>query len=374
MRTVTDDSGVRRPEIDTAPLDGVEATIIVPTHRGVARLPPLLEALAAQRTEARWEVLFAVDGVLDETPELLRSWSDRLPLRTITSVSPRGVVGAMNSAIGAARGRVVIRCDDDLTPGPDFISRHLRHHPDGARRGVVGPTRDVWPQGSTYAEVYGREASDLHVKTLPARDAEFLWLAWAANNSALREDLLAVGGFDPRFVYGEDSELGYRLMRSGVEIFIDPALTIDHRGPAQSLASRVPRAFVAGASRRLFLLVHPEGRYPVSNPRNLRDRVWPMLVSVVILAARSHGAYRRLGAIGEWLMEHLPAKAGRRVAALLIEAAGIAGRRYGSVRLADYSGQKTVELLAEGALHSGARSSGSQRGRIRTRWRKGREE
>lgn len=350
---MTDDADALDIEIDAAPRDDVEATIIVPTHRGAGRLPLLLDALAAQETDAVWEVLFAIDGVLDETPAVLRTWSDHLPLRTVTTAEPQGVVAAMNAATDAARGRVVIRCDDDLSPGPDFVSRHLAHHPPGSRRGVVGPTRDVWAAGNTYADVYGRVASERHLGSLAQRDPELSWMAWAANNSALREDLLAVGGFDPRFVYSQDSELGYRLMRSGVEIVIDPALTVDHRGPAQTLAARVPRAFIAGASRRLFLLVHPEWTYPepvrrsLRGSRGLRHRIWPAVAVGIARSARTLRSYQRLGAVGGWLIERVPASTGRRISALLIEAAGVSGQRHGSVRLADYKGQKAAELRAE---------------------------
>ena len=115
------------------------------------------------------------------------------------------MVVALNDGYAAARGRVLIRCDDDLTPGPDMIRRHLAHHAAGGQEvGVMGPTEDIFPD-SPYAMAYGRPATERSLRAAYARPADQRWVGWAAHNSVTRSAWDRAGGFDPRFVYGQDS-------------------------------------------------------------------------------------------------------------------------------------------------------------------------
>ena len=52
----------------------LDASVIVPSHRGAHRLPALLEALSRQDHPGPWEVVVVLDGVLDESPAVLESW------------------------------------------------------------------------------------------------------------------------------------------------------------------------------------------------------------------------------------------------------------------------------------------------------------
>lgn len=326
--------------------DALRASVVVPTHRGAHRLPVLLDALCRQDVTDPWEVVVAVDGVVDETLEVLDRYADRLPLRRVVTEDPRGVVSALNDGFAAAAGEILIRCDDDLTPAPDFVSRHLARH--GSRRdlAVIGPTLDVFPD-TPYARAYGRDANRRALAAAYTRPADYRWVGWAANNSVHRDSWAAVGGFDPRFVYGQDSELGYRLSRAGVEIVVEPGLQVEHRGPSTTAAARVPRAFVSGASRRLFEQVHPEASRPTERPARLRQWVWVALVWIVSRSLRTREAYARLGRVVDRLLALVPPGVGRRVVALAVEAAGRSGERHGNPDLAAYKQQKAVEIAAE---------------------------
>jgi GT2 family glycosyltransferase len=328
-------------------------SLVVPTHGGARRLPVLLEALLAQDLTEPWELLVALDGVTDETPEVLDSYADRLPLRTLVNPEPRGVVATLNDAFSQARGRVLVRCDDDLTPAPDFLRRHLAWHEGRADVGVVGPTRDVFPD-TRYAVVYGRPANRRLLDTVYTRDPDSRWMSWAANNSLHRDAWARAGGFDPRFVYGQDSELGWRLSQLGVEIVVDPALEVEHRGPSTKAAGRVPRAFVSGASRKLFDQVHPGARPPAARPRGL-DLLWNGAVTLVAMSVRSVTGYERLGRMLDHAIPFIPAAIAGRLVALSVEAAGRSGQRHGSTDLATYKTRKAAELAAESRRQGASR-------------------
>ncbi len=225
----------------------LDASVIVPSHRGAHRLPALLDALARQDHAGPWEVLVVLDGVLDDSPGLLEAWQGRLPLRVVRFEQPRGVVAALNAGFSAASGRVLIRCDDDLTPVPHMVSRHVEHHRGRDDLGVSCAMRDVVTD-TPYARTYGAATGRRRLEQWYTRPPALRWVDWSAHNSVTRAAWDRLDhGFDPRFVYGQDSELGFRLARSGVTIVVDPALEVEHRGAALSAANRVPRAYVAGS-------------------------------------------------------------------------------------------------------------------------------
>jgi glycosyltransferase involved in cell wall biosynthesis len=330
--------------VTATPLD---ASVIVPSHRGAHRLPALLDALSRQDHTGPWEVVVVLDGVLDDSPRILEQWSDRLTLRVLSHPQPLGVVAALNDGYSAARGRVLIRCDDDLTPGPDMIRHHLAHHAaSGQEVGVIGPTQDIFPD-SPYAVAYGRPATERSLRAAYARPADQRWVGWAAHNSVTRSAWDRVGGFDPRFVYGQDSELGFRLARAGVHLVVDPTLQLGHRGPALDTATRAPRAFVSGASRRLFNEVHGASDDPPVTHQDIRDLVWQAAVRTVSATVRSREGYARTGRLVDRALRHLPAPVGGRLVALVVESAGRSGRLHGRTDLSYYQSQKIAELSRE---------------------------
>lgn len=324
----------------------IECSVVIPTHRGAHRLPVLLESLAAQDYDGDWELVVVVDGILDGTIDLLDSYRDRLPIVVVVHDRAEGIVAAMNDGIHVARGRIIIRCDDDLSPGASFLRLHMRHHEGQKPVGVIGPTRDVFPD-SQYATAYGIPANERALEAAYVRPGAYRWVGWAANNSIARDALLSSGGFDPRFVYGQDSELGYRLASKGIEIVVDPDLETAHRGPSTSVESRAGRAFVSGASRRLFDSVHPGAHPPPPMPSGVKGRIWGAAVTGLATILRTREACAFVGKAVDHLLGILPVPAARRIISLLVEASGRSGRTHGNMDLATYKGQKLVELSRE---------------------------
>jgi GT2 family glycosyltransferase len=306
----------------------------------------LLRSLADQDVEEPWEVVVVLDGVVDESPQVLEQWSDRLDLRVVVHTEPRGLVEALNDGFAAARGRVLIRCDDDLTPGPEMVRRHLAHHTTGQDVGVMGPTRDVFPD-TPYAVAYGRPATARSLTATYARPAEQRWVAWAAHNSVTRPVWDRAGRFDPRFVYGQDSELGFRLAQAGVRLVVDPALELEHRGPALDTATRAPRAFVSGASRRLFEAVHGPAHSSAAPVAGFRAHLWQATVRAISTMVRSREGYARAGRLVDDALRVLPPRVGGRLVAVVVESAGRSGLRHGRTDLEVYKGQKSAELDRE---------------------------
>jgi GT2 family glycosyltransferase len=308
---------------------GFALSVVVPTRGGATRLPVLLDALAAQRVDETWEVVFVLDGDVDGSREIVEAYADRLSLRIVERAGGDGVSAALAAGYDAARGKIVLRCDDDLTPGPGFLAGHLARHrerPAGAPPlGVVSLTRDVF-RDTPYASAYGRPANERLIAEAYARPLEERWRHWAACNSVPKVAYAAAGGFDPKMTYREDSELGLRLARSGVEIVIDPDLEIEHRGPAPDVASRAARAFTSGASTIAFGERHPD-----EDPNAVKNTTTPWDRAVAV-AARRIGSRQEADALGhrvDGLLARLPVRTRGKVVAWAVEAAAQAGRRVG---------------------------------------------
>ncbi|MGO1452849.1 glycosyltransferase family 2 protein [Microbacterium sp.] len=305
-----------------------EASIVVPSYRGVSRLPALLNSLASQEDGTPpFEIIVVIDGAEDGSSELLEA-EERLEVRSIQFSENRGRVAALNAGFNAARGDVLIRCDDDLVVPPGYAAAHIRAHEGQQPHGVVAPTRDVHA-ASPYARAYGEDAaarSLAHARSRPARE---LWRLWAASCSITRETWERIGPYDSRYQgYGwEDVDYGYRLHTAGIPIVLLNTALAEHRGPARSAQARALKAFEAGASRTIFRTIHPEA--PVEEPLPGHG-LWGAGVNVAARMLTSERAAARWGAVVDRALPIVPTAVGRKLTALAVEGSGLAGSRSSS--------------------------------------------
>lgn len=331
----------------------LDCSVVVPSYRGAHRLARLLPLLDAQDFGGSWEVVVVLDGPDPSSEQVLEAFAPTFPLRVVARPQNGGVAAAMQDGVEASRGRIVIRCDDDLAPPSDHLTAHMRHH-HGSAVGVIAATRDVFDD-TPYARAYGRRANARSLRAAYARQPDELWIGWAANNSVPRAWVDRVGGFDSSLWYGEDSELGYRLHEAGLSIVIDPSLEIEHHGPATSTESRASRAFVSGASKAAFQLRHPGVDHAPERTKQLTlaEQAWKSSVLSVSRLLRSRRAYAGAGRCVDVSIRVLPSQVSEKLIAMLVEAAGAAGKEHGQFDLSVFSVQKEAEVareVAQGAL------------------------
>lgn len=302
---------------------GIVASVIIPTRGGANRLPRLLESLDRQ-TRRDFEVIVVVDGDVDGTTQVLDEWTSAHPgttLRSVVFARNRGRAAALNAGHDIARGRVLIRCDDDLEPAPDYVELHIRSHVED-RSGVIGLTSNVYPD-TTHARVYGERNDTMHRAEALGLPDGLQWKHWAGNVSVTRSAWELVGRYDEGYRrYGwEDVDYGYRLHVAGVPVRIVADLTTRHHVAATTTAVRAARAFHSGASRELFLRKHGADVLPV--PAQERS-LWNRLVRV--LGHRiTEDRVRRWGYVADLAAKRLPRPVAQKIVALLIESAAQGG-------------------------------------------------
>lgn len=101
------------------------ASIIVPAFNSAKTLPATLNALLAQ-TFTDFEIIVVNDGSRDTTAQLLHEYEGIAGFKVITQRN-RGLAGARNTGIAAARGLYVGFCDADDLWLPEKLERHVAH-------------------------------------------------------------------------------------------------------------------------------------------------------------------------------------------------------------------------------------------------------
>jgi len=189
----------------------VKISVVTPTHNKVELLERTLVSLDGQ--DLPWndyEVIVIDDGSTDDTPRFLRDYRPNHGWKAVRQEHNRGRAAARNRGLAHASGDLVVFLDDDMELPAGFLRAHREFHEARAHSAGVGnvimhPELNVAPV-DRYMSTRGAQK---------IRDRGPLpWKYFSTNNaSVMREDLLAIGGFDEHFVYYgfEDLELAWRL-------------------------------------------------------------------------------------------------------------------------------------------------------------------
>src|ERR1700739_711198 len=130
-------------------MSDVQLTILLATRNRQQLLLRVLEGYRRAATPSvSWKIVIVDNGSTDGTPSLLRSFREILPLK----VSWEPIAGknrALNRAVPALEGRLVIVTDDDAIPTHSFLTawaKYLDFDSDfGLFGGSIEPLFDVKP-------------------------------------------------------------------------------------------------------------------------------------------------------------------------------------------------------------------------------------
>jgi GT2 family glycosyltransferase len=239
----------------------MDLSIVIPTRDRRERLLATLDALDRQRLAgAQVEVAVVDNGSSDGTPDALRARTNVLPV-VVLSEPREGASFARNRALEHARAPVVLLLGDDMVPeGDELLAGHIALHRErgGPAYAVLGQVRWAEPVDAfmRWLQTAGFQFSFDHIAAGPVDPAAHLYSSHASLSAqALRE----AGGFDGvRFPYlMEDTELGIRLRRRGLQLEYRPELVVRHHHP-QTLDGYARRMEVIGAAARRLRELYPD--------------------------------------------------------------------------------------------------------------------
>jgi glycosyltransferase involved in cell wall biosynthesis len=260
-------------------------SVVIATYDRSASIERLVRQLGSQELAAdAFEVIVVDDGSAEAAAPRLQRLSVPCALTVLTQPNA-GAASARDRGIAAARGDLVVVLDDDMQVAPDFLARHLRAHPAGSRRAVLGRLRldpaHAFPLFERHhAHVLDCLAADILAGRWELEGANL----YTGNVSFRREDYLAVGGFDCSLGRSEDAELGIRLEKAGVRLHFSEAAGALHTSDHTSVRVWMRRAFEYGVWDLRIGRKHPD--LASANPWRFLFRVSPisrplMLMSVI---------------------------------------------------------------------------------------------
>lgn len=216
------------PQTDEAhdePRAAVELSVVIAARNAATTLGDQLQALDAQRPPFRWEIIVADNGSTDETVEIVRAMSRRMPeLRLVEASARPGAAAARNIGVSAAAGRFLAFCDAD-----DVV--------DAGWARAIGSAlvRHTFVAGRLEWELLNdavTSASRAHdaVDHLPSStQAPQLKRAGACNMGVHAEVFRRVGGFCEQAPSMEDIDLSWRIQLSGETVEFVPTATVHYR-------------------------------------------------------------------------------------------------------------------------------------------------
>ncbi len=239
----------------------MDISIVIPTKNRAAQLSRPLQALARQDfPRERFEVLVVDNASTDNTREVASQFEKAFVHFKLLSESQAGAARARNCGIKKSRGDLVLLIDDDVIPAPQLLQEHWLAHQRDPQSAILGRVTFPWDGTEspfrwvlTYRPEYLQSFRFDDPGNVPFNHF------YSCNVSLPRSAFARAGLFDEGFrVYGfEDTEFGYRLVRSGIRIVFNPRAEGLHdfrRNFAQFAENR----FQAGESFYRLLQKYPE--------------------------------------------------------------------------------------------------------------------
>ncbi len=302
------------PAHSTVPsFDGI--SVIVPTYNRIEKLLKVLGSLETQSLDKTlFEVIVVDDGSTDSTETDLRTFMAKTALHMKYFKQANKKQGAArNLGLRHAKMPLIVFIGDDIVPSQNFLKEHLSFHQKSNREGknsLIGYT--TWPEDirttpfMKYINEYGYQFGYSLIDGNGPLPFNFFYTSNISIPKALLDALEPV--FDEDFeTYGwEDAELGYRLEKSGMQLFYNPEALAYHEHPMNIVSFR-QRQYNVGRASRVFLKRHPELSDFLGDRKHLKKWAW---------------LDRRLSAVGkamnlaDWMMLPLP----RRLYAMLLKA------------------------------------------------------
>jgi glycosyltransferase involved in cell wall biosynthesis len=212
--------------------------VIVPAYNAATTIERTLEALRAQSIED-WEAIVVDDGSVDDTASVAGGVDD-VRIR-IVAIEHTGVSAARNRGLHESRAPVITFVDADDVPARNWLQRLVE--PFQAEHIGIVCCRGlrVFPD-ATATPVEFHE------------DPRFGAVRFQAGSFAARRDLVTVG-FDERLAFGENTDIGNRLLREaatrGFEVAtVDEALIRWHVDPSREDARDADRLEAAEVTLR----------------------------------------------------------------------------------------------------------------------------
>lgn len=231
-------------------------SVVIPLRNSAADLDDCLAGIRSQEYPGPLEVVMAVGPSEDSTEELAdRAAAADARVRVVRNPSGR-TPSALNAAIAASTGEVVVRVDGHAVLPPGYIERAVSTLQTtgadnvGGIQDATGHTTFERAVAVAMTSRFGVGNASFHFGGDPG-PTDTVYLG-AFRRSALER----VGGFDEALLRNQDYELNWRIRDSGGVVWFDPELRVRYR-PRSSFRALARQYFQYGTWKREVLRRHP---------------------------------------------------------------------------------------------------------------------
>lgn len=226
--------------------DAVRVSIVVACRNESKHIRSLLDSLLSQEmTGISWEAIIA-DGMSDDgTRAVLEEYGGRYRELRFVDNPGRMVSTGLNTAIGAARGEIIIRMDAHTSYAPDYCQRCVQTLERTGADNVGGPAR-TRARGAAAQAVAAAYHSRFSTGGGKFHDVNYEGFVDTLPYGCWRKATLKrLGMFDEALVRNQDDELNLRLIRAGGKIWQNPAI-VSWYSPRANLSSLFHQYFQYG--------------------------------------------------------------------------------------------------------------------------------
>ena len=200
-------------------------SVIIPTYNRPRILQRTLDCLEAQQCNFPFEVIVVDDYTENVLPDLGFGKGKRQNWKLIRNGANLGRAAARNVGIRAAKGEYILFLDDDIWAEPQLLQAHYDRQKEiggGAVVGAVPVAKEV--PDDLPNEYYRRWMQRLNEKMLAIKNNLSYNYFFTGNVSIKTSILKRIGLFDEAFggYSSEDTEMGYRLIKSGFIMGYEP--------------------------------------------------------------------------------------------------------------------------------------------------------
>ena len=210
---------------EPAMCEAQKISIVVPCYNGAETIGSQLEAIGRQRSSWPCEVVVSDNGSTDGTIDVVDELCNRFPglIRVVDSSDRKGVGHARNVGARAATGEYLVFVDQD-----DEVAEGWLAAMGEALLGdnFVGCAMDFQKLNESWLHEGRGERQRYGLQTGADFGPDLLW-AVACTIGVKRSIHLAVGGWDERFVGGED--YCWRIELAGSPLHFAPQAVLHYR-------------------------------------------------------------------------------------------------------------------------------------------------
>jgi glycosyltransferase involved in cell wall biosynthesis len=225
-------------------------SVVLPVLNEELHLENAVRSILSQDYRGSFEIILALGPSKDQTNEIAAKIA-KSDSRIILVNNPSGKTAAgLNLAIKKSNNPVIVRVDAHSELQKNYISLAIEIMKSS---GAVNVGGIMGAEGSSFFEKsvasamrspLGVGASRFHT----GGEAAFVDTVYLG--VFLRAAVIAIGGFDERFIRAQDWELNYRLRQAGGKIFFDPRLHVTYR-PRSTVKALAKQYFEYGRWRRV---------------------------------------------------------------------------------------------------------------------------